>query len=351
MSDQVVIRRNDSDSDSCIVSVPDGPTFEASCEISDEWTTMWTIGKGMGKVLPESSDDHRWPSRDAPNVIAEFSALGISLEVLLHLMDEEDVLSLEWAGSVDCALWYCLQARSISVVNGVLNDTIKDVWNQVEEHSQQISENATDLERQMQHLADYFTFTEYPDSFNVQESDEFVVYPGVMPAMQHFVNSTITGNLEWALLEGKFGLPATSNEYAEAFWHNFYWAEDWIHVVAEALTTGVRRNRDSPEFYPGTVHGSEVIVVVRWEWFAYPAAIILVTILYLVAEIVRTRMIDNVLPWKDDALLPLCMDLDPGLRDQALDGVNESNGIHTRIGWNHVQLRMDPGTCGRVARE
>lgn len=68
------------------------------------------------------------------------------------------------------------------------------------------------------------------------------------------------------------------------------------------MTNNIRQQNDrcsSP--FEGVAYESETYVHVRWEWFAYPATVLVLSLLYLLGTIIESRNRD-VLVWKSSNL-------------------------------------------------
>jgi hypothetical protein len=123
--------------------------------------------------------------------------------------------------------------------------------------------------------------------------------------------------------------------------------ESYIKKVALSLTNDVRKNPNpfvdhtpiNNTRYQGTMATDQVIFVVWWRWLAFPVAMVFLSTFYLVAEIVRTLSLSDIRPWKEDALVPLDIQLDLDLIARAVGGLDEPQGIKKRIGMISAQYK------------
>ncbi|RSL74203.1 hypothetical protein CEP51_011630 [Fusarium floridanum] len=293
----------------CVLEIPNGTKLERDfCYppytfISD---TYFTTGPGSGRVFNSSSDI---PRREAFNVIAEFGGIGVPESK----MTTQPGVMVNDSIAVECALWYCLQAREIRVEKGELRDRITETWGEVPIHYES-------------YLSGNVTFANIPSSMGTAAGDQYTVSWVVLDGVRELARTTFQGSL---VASG-----AGKTEFALSLSNAFDDIHDWMDRLASSLTNAVRINgTDSPtdERYWGTAITGQVVIVVRWEWIVYPAVMVGASMVYLVLEIVRTARI-GVRPWKDDPLLPVCMEVDEEVRLQAGKGLDEPDGIEKRVG-------------------
>lgn len=316
------IRFNYTYSPSCILTTS-SLKIQGQCGYSD-FGAAFTLGPASGRVF--SSNISGVPARDADNIIAEFGAIGIPANKGL-------TATLNDSLAAECAIWYCLQARNVSVRLGVLRDEIVETWSNAS-RPQYDGWDASE--------SDNVTFTNIPKSFNVA-SDQAKAYglaPMQMYAMRAYANTTFFGNVS---IDGTVGGAWSSTDYAEGLYNSFDNIHAWMDRLAMSMTNDVRSNgsagfKESAR-YRGTALSNQVTIVVRWAWMVYPAVMVGLSIVYLVIEMVRTSRMGDVRPWKDDPLMPLYVDMDAQLRDEARRGLDEPNGIEKRVGEYAVRFR------------
>ncbi|KAF4422634.1 hypothetical protein CFRS1_v001246 [Colletotrichum fructicola] len=145
--------------------------------------------------------------------------------------------------------------------------------------------------------------------------------------------------MTWSKGNNKFddGRMARGQALHEAFGD----MDSFIAKVARSLSNNVRANSTSTmrgAWYRGTSYTNQISIIVRWPWITFQVVMVLLSFFYLVAEMIRTARKPDVRPWKDDALVPLWIELDKDMREQAAEGLVEPDGIRRRIGKDSVQL-------------
>lgn len=211
-----------------------------------------------------------------------------------------------------CGLWYCIQAHSVTVSQGVVSDIITETW----------SKGSNGI------------FDKLPASFNADPAENF----------------TINGAYQIPSMKSTGSVKVFDNEVSQIYDEQTLYGglverafddmDSFIKKVAHSLTNDVRKNPNpfvdhaptNNTRYQGTMATDQVIYVVWWRWFAFPVAMVLLSTFYLVAEIMRTLSLSDVRPWKEDALVPLDVQLDLDLRARAVGGLDEPQGIKKRIG-------------------
>ncbi|KAF4479014.1 hypothetical protein CGGC5_v012698 [Colletotrichum fructicola Nara gc5] len=178
------------------------------------------------------------------------------------------------------------------------------------------------------------TFQKLPDSFSADPDEKFTV-------IEPFTLWDLDGNvtMTWSKGNNKFddGRMARGQALHEAFGD----MDSFIAKVARSLSNNVRANSTSTmrgAWYRGTSYTNQISIIVRWPWITFQVVMVLLSFFYLVAEMIRTARKPDVRPWKDDALVPLWIELDKDMREQAAEGLVEPDGIRRRIGKDSVQL-------------
>ncbi|KAK1657947.1 hypothetical protein BDP55DRAFT_413996 [Colletotrichum godetiae] len=249
-------------------------------------------------------------------IFAEFAVIGTSLNVSSDLFNYSIP---EDPQAYHCGLWYCVEAHEVRVDAGILREEVVGAW----------SEARLD--------ADYGggTFQNLPDSFSADPAEEFKV-------IEPFIFSDLNGNASITdLSEGSVSFYDTRTTRGKALHEAFGDMDSFIAKVARSLSNDARANSTPTTrgtWYRGTSYVNQVNVVVRWPWITFQIVMVLLSFLYLVTEMIRTARKPDVRPWKDDALVPLWIELDKDMREQAAKGLDEPDGIRRRIGKDSVQL-------------
>ncbi|KAK7452401.1 hypothetical protein CaCOL14_004686 [Colletotrichum acutatum] len=322
------IKINRSSSANCIVTAPDGARLRGYCGTGSDFMPVFNISTGSNRTF--ESTHPRMIKADAPNLIAQFSGLGIpgGMPATTPLDDSR---------AAECALWYCLQARNISVESGKLKDEIVDTWSEVTGGSTPDGRNVT--------------FANIPANFNTEAGKSYGMGPFQMYAMQAYAKTNIMGNVS---ADGTLGIVFTSaSPFADGMHASFGDVGGWMERLTRSLTNDVRLNSNDTtgeDAFRGTVMATQVVIVVRWAWIVYSVALVAVSAIYLVVEVLRTKR-KGLLPWKSDVLLPVCMNMDDEIREKAAGGIIEPGGLKRLVGDVPVQLKADRTGVIRFAQE
>jgi hypothetical protein len=283
------------------------------------------------------------------NFIIDFAGLRLG-----H--NEDGSRSFHNSQAAHCALWYCLQTHNVSVRSGELHDTIlstyhdAEVTTPIDADSQPFSTAASD-----------FRFRDLPPSLDSRDETYVGLWWHMTDIQSYFVFLTA------GLVQGDqddYGSVGYSNQtcgsFVEGFFQNFDRLDTWISRLATSMSNEIRTTGfiglASSDYtdkqhveeleasikarFRGTVFMNQVIIVVRWEWITFPAALITLSVIFLITQIAHTADRRDVRPWKDDAIVPLSLQLDPTLRTQLQDGLDEPNG-RKQVADHRVQISRD----------
>lgn len=332
----------------CNVTAPGDLLLPGSCTVTD-WATIMTIGPGSGEVFKRVEEAPS--STDSIPVLAEFGVLGIPANMPANT-------TINHSEAAECALWYCLQARRVSIVDGELHDDVVETWNHVPGRDGVASELQ---------LTGETTFEDIPDSFNTDPDEKYGIVRDDVSTLRDYFSDFMIGN---ATIDGGIGIATSSGDFAEAVRIGLNDIDAWIARFAKSMTNNIRslgfvQHKDSFDFkpyaqpspdlarYTGTARSTQIFFVVYWSWLAYPAAIVALAALFVGFEATRTSMLKDVRPWKDDIMVPLSMSLDESSKQVARAGLMERKGASDRLG--NVKMAVTRGDdgfpTGFVARE
>lgn len=333
----------------CVVSAPGDLELRGSCTWTD-FAKIVEIGPGSGEVF--SSIDEGPPDRDASNIIAEFGVLGIPAIKPANT-------TINGSIAAECALWYCVQAHSIRVHQGELRDEITHTWSKIQEPDEDISSSVGNI-----------SFTDIPASFHADPGELYGIEPRQMYTIRTYFNQTVFGNVS---IDGSLGAVFPFNDFSEGLHIGLNDLDLWIERFAKSMTNDlraiadirspgeVRRGHQNPTAsdidepsiprkdleelarYRGTAEANQVTIAVRWQWLIYPAGMVALATLYLIFEATRTSLLPDVRPWKDDLIVPLCMDLDASSREVARTGLIEPRGAHKLLGNHEMEVKRGEG--------
>ncbi|KAF0328664.1 hypothetical protein GQ607_004076 [Colletotrichum asianum] len=311
----------DRDPSSCGVVLSKGANFGfRPCDdididdVEDEMEYKYFTTKSLW--LRSETDMVPFPGgpREDRVVFGEFAVIG----TFLNASDWSDHPIPQDPQAYHCGLWYCVEAHQARVDAGILREEVVGAWS----------------EARFDFKSNRGIFQNLPDSFSADPDEEFtVIEPFTIWDLNG--NATITRYKEG----GSFSDDRTTR--GQALHEAFGDMDSFIAKVARSLSNDVRANSTPTmrgAWYRGTSYVKQISIVVRWPWIAFQVVMVLLSFFYLVAEMIRTARKPDVRPWKDDPLVPLWIELDKDMREQAAHGLGEPDGIRRRIGKDSVQL-------------
>ena len=195
-----------------------------------------------------------------------------------RMNDWDDLIGME------CVLSYCVNIYHASVTNGNIEQRIEESWrNNSASHSQ-----GADL-----------IYRPPRSIINITaNASTFKVAILAAKAMNEFMSSTFTGS-------GVINLSGPSSAFSSDVIHALYNTRSYsksIENLATSMTNNIRQQNDSGSSpFEGIAYQTETFVHVRWVWFAYPATVLALSLLYLLGTIIESRNRD-VLIWKSSSL-------------------------------------------------
>lgn len=112
------------------------------------------------------------------------------------------------------------------------------------------------------------------------------------------MSETFTGS-------GEINSSGLGSAFSSDVIHALYDTKDYIMSIenlATSMTNNIRQQNDSGSSpFVGVAHKTETYVHVRWAWFAYPATVLVLSLLYLLGTIIESQKRD-VLIWKSSNL-------------------------------------------------
>lgn len=119
--------------------------------------------------------------------------------------------------------------------------------------------------------------------------------------------------------------------------------------LATAITNVMRSALDSNEMIAGEAYNKKQFVLVRWEWLAFPIALLILSLLFLVATILKTSKDGNgeMGIWKTSAMPTLIYSL-PGEVQRELRGTQRQDSENNER-MKKVKIRLLPAQGWRVS--
>lgn len=331
----------------CAAVAPKNLSIEAECDTYDDLggSGVWMAsGPGSGDMF--SSDDVPI-NGTSPNLIASFAGLRVGVNGTSRSVSD--------SVATECALWYCIQAHNISVQAGELRDEVMDTWHEA------VAVDNPDESRgdKADSYADFY-FTDAPETFNTDKDEVyFAVYWDHRRLRDYIGNTTdglVRGNLNNYNGEGRSN--RTGGDIVTGLFMNFGETDKFIDRLSKSMSNALRgqgwigvRNPDEEEpwnydglkaqvkrKYEGTVYADQVTIVVRWGWITYLVALVALSIVFLIAQIVQTARQMDVRAWKDDPLAPMWLDLDATLKQEFRRGLENPKGAQEVVGERPVKV-------------
>jgi len=119
--------------------------------------------------------------------------------------------------------------------------------------------------------------------------------------------------------------------------------------IAEAMTNVVRSDPNSHELIIGTASSPETYVAVHWAWLTFPIAILLLSIVFLAATILKTSRNTHkeIGIWKTSALPSLVYGLPKDMQKDLISTTASANPMGR--GPKKVRIRLSPQQGWRVS--
>ena len=208
------------------------------------------------------------------NISAELRAIEASVVQFSSLIskkmnDSDDTFAWE------CALSYCINTYSTSVTDGIINQTITKSW--LNNSASYSEDSDLILKPPLSNLGDKGNNT----TFRVSRL--------AAQAMTSFMSSTFTGS-------GGINVTGTGSAFSSDVIHALYDTENFsvrVSNLATSMTNNIRQqNNSGSDPCSGLAMKTETYVKVRWAWFAYPAAVLVLSLVYLAGTIIESTQRD-----------------------------------------------------------
>lgn len=185
---------------------------------------------------------------------------------------------------MECVLSYCVNMYHASVTNGDIEQRIDESWrNNSASHSQ----GADLIYRPPQSIMNL-----------TANASTFEVASLAAKAMNEFMSNIFTGS-------GGINSSGSGSAFSSDVIHALYNTNNYfksIESLATSMTNNIRQQNDSDSSpFEGVAYQTETYVHVRWAWFAYPATVLALSLLYLFGTIIESRD-RNILVWKSSSL-------------------------------------------------
>lgn len=301
----------------CTYTLPDGTEFKTIPDSNKNHYVNKTYFQ-----LNTTADGTHYPSNDSMSYIINFQQIGVPFQS--NSVDEAAVFAQE------CALWYCVQAYTTTVVNNTLFDTTVQEWSEMHPIT---GNGETNI------------FANIPGSFNIAKDTAYTIANATVTGAQASFQRLLTEN-NGINVYGVNELWQYSNVLSEVFWwnHDRNRTNAFVKNIARSMTNEIRSsyfNSTQDRLYAPTQHSLQMIVVVRWAWLILPGALVLTTVVFLLWSMWQTRR-RSVNPWKNSQLALLFSGVERELREEAKGGLKTSDGFE-EVGKKKVVLAEEDG--------
>ena len=239
----------------------------------------------------------------------EASVVRFSSLFSKRMNDSDDVMAWE------CVLSYCVNTYLASVTNGDIEQKVEQTWlNNSASHSQ-----GSDL-----------IYSPPQSIINITaNASTFKVASLAAKAMNEFMSRTFTGS-------GGINASGAGSNFSSDVIHSLYNTQDYsksIENLATSMTNNIRQQNDSGSSpFEGIAYKTETYVHVRWAWFAYPATLLALSLLYLLGTIIESRN-REILVWKSSNLALL-------LHGQGLE-LSKKDHVHAKTLKEMTEMAKD----------
>jgi hypothetical protein len=263
--------------------------------------------------------------------IANFDAVGASDRSLVQGFNAST------AKASECAMWLCIQAYDVTTRATHQVQTIVHTFSYI---------NSTPVSTS---VFDNYTFPALPAEMNPTPDTDYNVS---VDGWQQF-SSTLIGQFNGtAMLDIESSVAnGDSIDAIWTAWGNSGDLDPWIKQLALSMTNALRTFGDqgyssygySQPTYPrynGTAY--QLGVSVRWSWIVLPAALVLLSVVFLVVVMIQTAR-SPVAAWKGSPLAILFFDVEQEIKRSILSQTDKTHRIQDTVCDARVVLRGQPG--------
>ncbi|KAI6715025.1 hypothetical protein JHW43_002391 [Diplocarpon mali] len=241
--------------------------------------------------------------------------------------------------ATECGLWICAQAYNISHRNGVQTHVTLANWSTMNPAS------AGPRGASSAAVVGNRTLAALPASMNPAPGQNFSISGlSILSASKGLqaLDGTVAGGS---------GTKSYSTDFIQSIWNNTGGAglDPWVKRLALSMTNNLRATAPAPalaanaSFYAGTAYHTQYFFAIRWEWLTLPILVVLASLLFLLASIVRSAR-SGVEVVKGSPLALLFSDIDRSIKERlAMTGSHRCGGMRERAGKTRVVLHAEEG--------
>jgi hypothetical protein len=318
------------DSDECWFSIPGGMNMTKPRTLPDVGITPVFVA-GIGSDYIFNQTDVVGEHKDGFKEKLSYDFIGLSYGEFIGANEgswppaNRTIINLENVLAYECALWHCIQARSVNASNGIVRDTMVD--SRIE---QKVSEAADDMGNWFYAEEPAFNFDGYrpsdeptfgwSDLRSVKKILDRVLTGSVTISTSHEVSYTPEVNSYSTASVGRYNdIRDLGADCIHAAWVYADDFDQWWARLTKSMTNNIRLNgvllSEETDRYNGVAWTEVTYTKVRWLWLVFPAALVLLSIIFLVATMVASWQ-SGLRPWKSFILPVLYTRLEDGLQEE-----------------------------------
>lgn len=225
----------------------------------------------------------------------------------------------------ECAMWICMQAYNVSTRSNHQVQTIVHTFSSI---------NSTPTYGS---VFSNFTFPTLPAELNAIPNTNYsvsaIAVDGFSETLYTMFNGTAQLNIESSF---------AASDAVDAIWSASANLDPWIQQVALSMTNAFRNSSGQPSHALYNGIGYQLGISIRWPWIALPAAMVLLSLVFLAAVMVQTAR-SPVASWKGSPLTFLFFDVDQEIKRSVVGHTDKFKGIEDIASNVRVVLKGQPG--------
>lgn len=176
-----------------------------------------------------------------------------------------------------CALWACVQAHNISVIQGKQKSLISKSWARPSSTTPEDEFNSPGSKK--------FVFSDHHQDSTIPSKVNLTISNTTVKAIKDYMETLLSATVNTQPL-GFF----QHTPVAEALWNASMTPDTFISSLALAMSNHLRSvSANNTNLFPATIFADEARVKVRWGWMAFPVVIVTVSVVNLLASMIKTR--------------------------------------------------------------
>ena len=336
---------------------------------SKDCNCVWKLPSGLNLTQPTDAIAMTMGPSDPTDILESFP----SITDIMSFRDIENApepqgdtcIKLKTPMAIQCSLFPCVRTYSSNVTGGLMSQVL-------------LSTQELRKSEGLGPYAGYELYSAIPmpclmngtyheaTSFTERNSTNSIPVSGLLKDNQtayipnecYFAFSNPLGLMQYlpGFLNG-FAADAPEVQYADPAWVGQLYnsgnatletiSASWA-ALSDSMTVRIRRSPDGFDLPPfrGDAWHTQICISVKWPWLAYPAALLALTIVFLLATIVQSACHSRNQIWKSSPLALLFHGLDNDLREKfhVVDRTEEmeqtAKGLSVKLGRETGEVRF-----------